>query len=171
MLLGFLKAIYLSIQQAPPGLERWIFVVPSRLIEHFYGWLDGLSPWVAATLWRVSPSLSLRDPGLDNSGEFFAVYLLFLLACYLLGQANRIAARIAQTMQRVEEMMWEASLQAQLRGGITQEDARAQLNINISLDGQKVPWYQRPWGLVLFGIALPLIVEVLKILIGLAKLP
>jgi len=171
MFFGFLKAIYVAAEQAPTMMERSILAVPARLIALFYGWLDGFAPWVAAPLWRMSPNLNLHSPGLDNSGGFFAAYLVFLLGAYLLGQANRIAVRIAQTMQRVEEMMWEASLHAQLRAGATQEEARAQLNVNISLAGQDPPWYQRPWGLILFGIALPMAVEVFKVVVGLAKLP
>jgi hypothetical protein len=171
MLFGLLKAIYVAAEQAPTTMERSILAVPARLITLFYSWLESFIPWVVAPLWRMSPDLNLRGPGLDNSGGFFAAYLVFLLGGYFLGQANRIAIRIAQTMQRVEEMMWEASLQAQLRAGATQEEARAQLNVNISLAGQDPPWYQRPWGLILFGIALPMAVEVLKVIVGLAKLP
>lgn len=136
-----------------------------------YGWLASFAPTFTAFVWDLSPTLNLRDPGLVGSGGFLLCYAVFLLGSYLCGRANRIKLRVAETMRRVEEMMWQEALRVQVRHGLNPADAVAKLNINISLAGAEPAWYQRFWGLVLLGIVLPMAVEVLKVVVGLAKLP
>jgi hypothetical protein len=170
LLFGVLKAVYLLATQAPFGIERAVLSVPANLIVAFYNWLTHWAPQVTQLLWEHSPDLDIHRPIFANGG-FIATYLVLLIGGYLCGQANRIELRIAKTMQRVEELMWEESLRRQFVAAADPAQAMAHLNLSISLIGQDAPWYQRPWGLVLFGIALPMMVEVLKVVVGLAKLP
>lgn len=168
---SFLKAIYLLGESALAGGERVLLSAFAKLVAMLYHALDAVLPWVAQGLWELSPDLDLRMPWSMNSWGFFITYALFLTGGYLCGQANRIALRISEVMRRVEELMWEESIRQQLRSGETPARALQQLNLTISLEGQQPPWYQRPSGLILFGLALPMIVDVLKVLVGLAKLP
>jgi hypothetical protein len=169
---GLMKSIYFLSSHAGTGIGRTVFGAPARLIEMLYGWLESFAPNLAKAMWIWAPDLRLGSTLVSSeNANFFSVYVAALVGGYLCGQANRIEARVAQTMRRVEEMMWEESLRQQVRGGASPVQAMENLNLTITLAGQEPPWYQRPGGLVLFGIALPMVVEVLKVVVGLAKLP
>ncbi len=171
LFIALLKALYFLYEHASTPIERLVLGVPGKLVVLMYQGLHGVSAVTTEGLWKLAPNIDLRAPWSTGSFGFVATYFLFLLGIYLCGQANRIDARIVQTMHRVEEMIWEETLRNQVRGGATAQDVLSRTDITISLEGQQPPWYQRPWGLVLYGISLPMAVEILKVVVGLAKLP
>jgi hypothetical protein len=173
LVIGVLKGIYLASRQMPDPLSRAVFGVFANFVAWLYHWAASLLPSITEALWSWAPQLNLG--ALDASGVasagFIGAYAVFLLGSYLSGVAYRINVRLTQRLCRVEEMAWEEALRNELRKGVTAEQAIEQMKVTITIVGQDPPWHQRGWGVVLLGLALPLIVKVLEVVLGLSKLP
>lgn len=170
---GLLKGIYAAAGQAPDAAQRAVFGALANMVAWLYQFAASVSPSIVQALWSWAPQLNLAASsalGVASPG-FIAAYVLFLLGGYLRGVAYRIDVRLTQTLRRVEEMAWEEALRNELRKGATAQQAIEQMNVTITIAGQDPPWHQRAWGVVLLGLALPLIVKVLEIVLGLSKLP
>ena len=173
LFVGLLKGIYIAASQAPDPMQRSVLGVLARVVSSLYEVAASVLPSMTDVLWSWAPQLNLAAQsalGVASPG-FIAAYALLLLGSYLRGVAYRIDVRLTQTLRRVEEMAWEEALRNELRKGTTAQQAIEQLNVTISIVGQEPPWYQRGWGVVLLGVALPLIVKVLEVVLGLSRLP
>lgn len=117
-------------------------------------------------VWELAPVINPLE--INTSGNFG---FLFIAICGALGRilwdnATHLSSRIAQTIQRVEELEWKQELMGQ-RGQLpgTKPDV---LQINIELD-QKDQWYARPMGVVFLGIAIAVLGQWANLKLGLTK--
>jgi hypothetical protein len=173
LLVGVLKGIYVAAAQVPDAGSQAVFGLLARFVNLLYQAAWSVSPSLTETLWSLAPQINLAASnvlGVATAG-FIAAYALFLVGGFLRGVAHRIDVRLTQTLRRVEEMAWKEALRHELRKGATPQQAIEQMNVTITIVGQDPPWHQRAWGVVLLGLALPLIVKVLEVILGLSRLP
>jgi hypothetical protein len=172
VLVAAVKGIYsiASYEASGPLAALWNAV--KRLIESLYAAASQAAPWMAEALWRIAPDLDLRRGFFDRVHVgFWLVYAAMFVGVYMRGQANRISGAIRQHRFRMQQVLWEEQAREQMRHGVAIDDIEQRLDIRISLESKPTRWHQTGWALVAMGILLPLIVEVLKVFLGLAKLP
>jgi len=159
-ILAALKSVYFSMAgdaSAFTGISQAV----QRLVQLIYDKTQFLS-----LFWKWAPVVNpqaLNTPG--NYG------MLFITLCGAIGHimwdsAANLSARIAKTIQKVEELGWEQELMGQkgLASGVKPD----MLQINIDLE-QKDQWYKRPIGLILIGVAIATLGQWVNLQFGLVK--
>lgn len=143
-----------------------------RLAASVYGLLEGMAPPLMALLWQLAPDLNLRGRliSADHSG-IFVLYCLMLLSLLPRGRASRLLRAVAEHESRVQQIIWEEQVRGLIGAGLSAAQVQQGLDVRISIESQRTPWHQRLFGVIVLGLTLPLVVDVIKILVGLAKLP
>jgi hypothetical protein len=167
-----IKGIYSLASYEASGLLAALWNGIKRLIESLYAGVSQAAPGMAGALWRMAPDLDLRRGLFDRAHvSFWLVYAAMFVGVYMRGQANRIGGAIRQHRDRMQQVLWDEQAREQMRQGVAVDVIEQRLDVRISLESQPTPWHQKGWALIAMGILLPLFVEVLKIFLGLAKLP
>lgn len=167
-----LKGIYvLSLTAATRG-EQGITAPFRHAIEVLYAIPARVAPDITAFVWGAAPELNLRGTllSLDNAG-FFAIYAVLLLSIWARVRAFRLRRPMAEHEHWRQQLHWEKTARAKLRSGGARSELGQEASTRASTENEKLPWHTTLVGVVVLGIALPLIVDVVKILVGLAKLP
>jgi len=150
--LFFLCAALKSIYFAMAG-DTTAFSVVSRTVQRIVNFVYQRTQFVSL-VWDLAPIINLRE--FNSSGNLI---FFFIAVCGAIGHATwdsaaHLSSRIAKTIQRVEELSWEQTLQCQ-QGMVPGRELDV-LQINIDLD-QKDQWYKRPIGLLLIGVAIAIL--------------
>jgi hypothetical protein len=172
LLLALLKGLYsmASAQTQGPFAFLWLPIV--RLVANLYGAAEAYAPRLTKLLWSTAPNLDMHLPlWAGTSIGFWLAYALVLAAGYMRGAANRWARELAEHRKRIQQLVWEQEAIRQLGMGAEPADVVRTLEMRITLKTPPPPWHGTLAGMIVLGIALPVIVELVKILLGLAKLP
>lgn len=103
--------------------------------------------------------------------DLFAIYFLLLLSIFSRGRAVRIRKALTEHDRRVQQIIWEKDVRDQLDAGVYAQSTQLGIDFRVSFEKQPEAWHQGFIGVVVLGIVLPLVVDLVKILVGLAKLP
>ena len=172
LVVAALKSIYTLAQTARTPFEAALAVPLGRAVAFLYSIPQSIAPAVTDWVWRAAPDLNLRAPliAAENAG-ILAVYFLLLLSLIPRGRATRLRRALAEHEQRMQQIYWEETARQRMRAGVPLQEVENQLEIKISIENQKAPWHTTLIGIIVLGVVLPLVVDVIKIIVGLAKLP
>lgn len=111
-------------------------------------------------MWEIAPIIEPRN--LNSTGNY---YFLLIIFSHMIGRifwqyANDLSARIKDTLKRVEGLNWENDLRR--KSGVPTTDKVDILQINIELES-KDQWYKKPFGLVVVGVTITLIVQLINL--------
>lgn len=172
LVVAMLKGIHTVSVASTTGVAGALAAPFRRAIEALVAIPWNLAPTITDFIWWVAPDLHLGGPLLSSdNASFFGVYFLLLLSMLPRGRAIRLKRAIAEHEQRMQQIYWEETAREAFRAGVSRADIEHKLDVRVSIQNQKAPWHTRLIGVVILGIVLPLIVEVLKVVVGLAKLP
>ena len=117
-------------------------------------------------VWKVAPLWDFKN--IDTFGNWATGFIggCGLIGSIMWGSASHLAARIAKTVQRVEELNWEREYQSQQ--GIVTSPIQDTLQISIELD-QKDQWYKRPLGIILLTVVAAILAQLANLKFGLVK--
>lgn len=167
LVVSALKGVYgvVSASTASP------FVTPfRRLIEGIYGMAAEVAPTLTELVWKLAPQLDLSGPLIaPGNWGFFLVYFLMLLSLLPRGRATRIRRALAEHQAHMQQVVWAEQVRQKMSAGASAVEAQQGLDIRISVENQPVAWHQGLWGVVVLGIALPLVVDLIKLYVGLSK--
>lgn len=156
------KAIYLLSRSSANAFDG-VFVAPfGRLVAFAYHSAAEWAPSTVELVWRLAPHWT--SGSLYPGNGVLGVYLLLFAGMYLRNRGREYKALLTEFRRRVLlRRMEENELGVRVRRDRTVPVAAAGL--------PSLPWHQGVTGTIVLGLALPLAVEVLKLFLGLAKLP
>ncbi|WP_167309963.1 YniB family protein [Ralstonia mannitolilytica] len=156
-----LKSLYFAMSD-----DRTAFSVISQAVQRLIYVIYEKTQF-AELIWKAAPVVNPRDFNTTGNLGFLLIVLAGGMGRTMVDSAAHLSARIAKTIQRVEELGWEQSLLAQ-QGTVSSGGKPDVLQINIELD-QKDQWYKRPIGLILLGVAIAVLGQLANLKFGLVK--
>jgi hypothetical protein len=173
--LAAIQALYLRAEFAGDLLPQLAFGY-RKLIESGYAALARVEPFsgLTAWTWRHIPTWHI-DALLFEQKQW---QMQILVAALMLGVLARARARvlrqsIAEHLARVQQLVWEMEARRKIGQWFPDDTepaaTREALELTVQIPSTKLPWQASWWGLVVIGVAVGLLVEVLKLVFGLAK--
>lgn len=160
---GVAKALYLlSLHPGANALDDVFIGGFGRIIAFAYQAADELAPLTAEFVWKVAPRWTFGswNPGAGVLG----VYLLLLVGVYVRSRGHEYR----KLLKVFRERMLLLQLEENERGVRL---ARHRTVPDAVVEPPSLPWHQGATGTILLGIALPLLVQLIQLAVGLAKLP
>lgn len=157
------KAVHLLSRRPSANALDDVFIGGfGRIIAYAYQSAAEHAPLTAEFIWKLAPSWTLYSWNPGNG--VLGVYLLLLAGVYLRSRGHEYK----KLLKVFRERMLLRQLEESERGVRITHDRTAPV---VAVDAPSLPWHQGARGTIVLGILLPLIVEFLKVLVGLAKLP
>jgi hypothetical protein len=172
LLVSLVKAIYTFA--LPPNHD--VFAALASKIVHAIQWayaeVAALAPSLAAWLWSsAAPDLDLRQPiWAFEHRALWAVYAMLFVGAAMTGRARARLAQIAAFQDWSARIQLEERLRMQVRQGSVPL-ATTQVEPETTMPPLKLRWHTTWWGVVALTVGAGLMTEVIKVVVGLAKLP
>ena len=174
--IAFLKGLYaLASTATPAGLEAAFMKPIGSLITHLYAIPATHAPEITRWIWNLSPELHLRE-ALFSMGHlgFLSTYAVMLLSIWIRARSARTIQAIDERHQRLKEIEWDESVRQRIRAQSFPEITSPPVSNDPPMPPDttpKTPWHQTLLGIIVLGIALPVVADLIKILIGMTKWP
>ena len=169
LLLAVLKGFY-GLGSAPARSDPFAGVWSSlaQLIGRAYGAAASFAPPLVEFAWRLAPDIDPRRPIWNGASlGFWIAYVMLFIGIAMRSDATRWQRELAEHRKRMQQIVWEEEARSLVATGTSSDEALSRLELKLTIAPPPSAWHTSLAGVVVLGLALPLIVEIVKVWVGL----
>ncbi|MFA0670126.1 YniB family protein [Vibrio splendidus] len=160
-LVAFLKGLHFSFENQG-AIGNYLSSLIGKLINFIYSFTDFI-PFFWEKLWPNLPMLNLNNLLQESNYYFFALLAITLFFVIQLQESFWLKSKINKILREVEDEELKGDIKRQR--GHTEGPRPDILELDINVNTPE-PWFKKPLGLLVIGLAIAVIGKLLTTLLG-----